>query len=393
VPHTDPHLGKRIATLRKIRRLQQVELASLTGISDSMLAKIEQGRRHPSPDLLDAIAQALNVPPERLTGGPGHSDSRVHLAVPVLQDTIATYELPEPGPVRPLPELDAAVQRCVDWRLNSQYARMVEHAPSLIAELQRAVDTHTGADRLHAARLLAAAYRSADAAAYKHGHRDLSARLVELMRWAADIAGDPALTAAAAYVRTETYLAARSLPSGLRHLQKAIDAAPAARTVPLRAALGALHMRAAVVAGRMQARDVAQAHLTDAEALAGSIPEGVYHGTACGPDSLHIHRLAVATELADRGDLAAAVRSAGEWAPPRSMPAERRSHYYIDLGRAQMQLGQPGHALESLEVARGIAPQHVREHGQVRAELATMVRVSRHPSDRLLAFAQWAQAV
>jgi transcriptional regulator with XRE-family HTH domain len=386
-------LGLRIATTRNARRLSQLELADLASVSPSMIRKVEQGSRAPSDEILHAIADALQVTAEHLLDGPGRSDSRVHLAVPAIQDAIATYDLPDDGPIRPLDQLAAAVHATVERRVNAQYARLVDRLPELLQELARAVDTHRGHDRQQAAALLASAYRSADAVAYKHGYRDLSARLVELMRWAAQISGAPEVAAAAAYVRTETYFAASQLPTGLRALQRAIDAAPAPDTAPLRAGVGALHMRAAVVAGRMRDTGTAREHLAEARRLTGTIREGLYCGTAVGPDSLQIHTLAVAVELNDTQDLRGAVTAASSWSPPRDLPSERRSHYYIDLGRAQMQLGQPKHALESLLVARAIAPQHVREHGQVRAELATMVRLDRGRDQRLVSFAQWARAV
>lgn len=393
MPGTTADLGRRIATIRHARGLTQDQLATAALVSPSTIRKIEQGRRAPSDDVLHAIATALNTTPDHLLEGPGHTDSRVHAAIPAIRAVIATYDLPDGVPLRPLGQLSTAVQVVVGQRLNSEYARLTVGIAPLIAELQYAVQQHNGADRQQAARLLAATYRAADAAAYKHGHTDLSGRLVELIRWAADIAEDPALRAAAAYVRTETFFASRILPAGLRALQTAIDTAPAPNTEQLQAAIGALHMRAAVVAGRMHDPDTARTHLTEAATLTAGIREGIYHGTAVGPDSLQIHRLAVAVELGDAPGLHAAIRTTNTWQPPRDLPSERRSHYYIDLARAQMQLGRRQHARESLQVARRIAPQHVREHGQVRAELATLVRLDRTRDEQLLAFARWARAI
>ncbi|GAA2135611.1 hypothetical protein GCM10009760_14350 [Kitasatospora kazusensis] len=390
---TNSELGLRIATFRSARRLTQQELADLTSVSLSMIRKIEQGRRTPGDDILHAIAEALQVTAEHLLDSSGHGDSRVHLALPAVRAAIATYDLPEDGPVRSLAELSTDVRTAVERRVNAQYVRLAETMPDLLRELARAVDVHRGAERQRAARLLAAAYRSADAVAFKHGYRDLSARLVELMRWAARIAESPELDAATAYVRTETYFAGGALSTGLRALQTAIDAAPPATAPRLRAAIGALHMRASVVAGRMRDTDTARLHLTEAVRLTSGIREGVYCGTAVGPDSLQIHRLAVAVELNETTDLRDAVAVGNTWSPPHDLPSERRSHYYIDLGRAQMQLGQPKHALKSLLVARSIAPQHVREHGQVRTELGTMVRLDRGRDQQLLSFAQWVRAV
>ncbi|MFB7908094.1 helix-turn-helix domain-containing protein [Kitasatospora sp. NPDC056076] len=386
-------LGQRIETARHAAGLTRRQVHEASGVSISMLRKVEDGERWPSDAVLDALAQAVQTTPEELLAGPRRTDSRVHQAVPELQRVIAAYDLPEDGPVRSLRELAADVDQAVEDRVQSQYVRLAEQVPVLLAELFRAVDQARGAEREQVAHYLALAIRSADAVAYKYGYRDLSARLVELMRWAASIAADPALEAAAAYVRMETYFSAGQLDPGLRSLQAAVDRMPAPATEPFAAAAAALHMRAAVAAGRMGRPDEAREHLRDAEALSHQVRERLYDGTAVGPDSLEIHRLSVAVEVGEQEDLRAAVKAAGRWAPPRELPAERRSHYYIDLGRAQMMLGQPQHARESLLVARRIAPQHVREHGQVRAELATMVRLSRGKDEQLLAFARWARAV
>ncbi|MGW2371642.1 helix-turn-helix domain-containing protein [Kitasatospora sp. NPDC001683] len=386
-------LGQRIETARLAAGLTRRRLEELTGVSYSTIRKVEGGERSPGDGVLDALARALGRTPEDLLEGPGRTDSRVHEAIPELQRVIAAYDLPDDGPVRPLHELAADVDRVVEARVQSQYAHLAEQVPHLLGELFRAVDQARGTEREQAARLLALAARSADAVAYKYGYGDLSARLVELMRWAASIVAEPALEAAAAYVRMEIYFSADRLGPGLRSLRAAIDRMPSPTTEPLAAAAAALHMRAAVAAGRMRRADEAREHLRDAEALACRVRERLYDGTAVGPDSLEIHRLSVAVELGEPQDLRDAVAAAARWAPPQELPAERRSHYYIDLGRAQMLLGRPQHAKESLMVARRIAPQHVREHGQVRAELATMVRLSRGRDEQLLQFARWAKAV
>ncbi|MFD4394629.1 helix-turn-helix domain-containing protein [Kitasatospora sp. NPDC058478] len=386
-------LGQRIETARLASGLTRRRLEELSGVSYSTIRKVEGGERSPGDGILEALARALDRTPEDLLDGPGRTDSRVHEAIPTLQRAIAAYDLPEDGPVRSLPLLAADVERAVEDRVQSRYAHLAEQMPQLLSELFRAVDQARGADRERAARLLALAIRSADAVAYKYGYRDLSGRLIELMRWAASIAADPALEAAAAYVRMETFFSVGQLGPGLRSLRTAVDRMPAPTTEPLAAAAAALHMRAAVAAGRMRRADEAREHLRDAGALASRVRERLYDGTAVGPDSLEVHRLSVAVELGQQQDLRDAVSAAARWAPPRELPAERRSHYYIDLGRAQMLLGQPQHAKESLLVARQIAPQHVREHGQVRAELATMVRLSRGRDEQLLAFARWARAV
>ncbi|MGC0313764.1 helix-turn-helix domain-containing protein [Kitasatospora acidiphila] len=386
-------LGYRIATARALAGLTRSQVSEASGVSVSMLRKLESGERSPSDAVLDVLAETLGTTADELLGGPGRTDSRVHRAIPAVQSAIATYDLPDDGPIRPTEALILGVDELTHHRVNSRYGQLAEQVPPLLEELFRALDTATGGHRRRVAHLLTLALRAADAVAYKFGYTDLSARLIGLMHWAADFAEDPALLAAAAYVRIEIYFASDRLSQGLRSVETALDAMPPLNTVTQVASAAALHMRAAVVAGRMRNADQARDHLSLAELLVRQVPERLYDGTAVGPDSLRIHQLAVAVELADPADLDRAMAGANRWEPPRTLAAERRSHYYIDLGRAQMQLGQREHALESLQVARRIAPQHVREHGQVRAQVATMLRLSRGRNEELRAFCRWTRAV
>ncbi|MCL6736734.1 hypothetical protein [Streptomyces neyagawaensis] len=48
------------------------------------------------------------------------ADSRVHDALPAISAAIATHDDPDDGPVRPLHELQKAVEGAVTWRLTAQ---------------------------------------------------------------------------------------------------------------------------------------------------------------------------------------------------------------------------------------------------------------------------------
>lgn len=381
-------VGQRVATARRARHLTQTELATAAQISYSMLRAIERGGRYPSDDTLDAIAAALALDPARLLAEGGRSGGRVRAAMPALSAVLAAYDVPDDRPARPIGELAAAVHEATNWRLGAQYVRLAETLPNLIADLGTAFHATRGGDQVHAARLLVAAYRSADAVAYKFGHRDLSARLVELMRWAGPRTESRLLDAATAYVRTETFFAARAHAAGLRVLETAIDNAPPAADVAAAAARGALHMRAAVIAGRAADTAAAWAHLDDANRLAHQVPEGVYHGTAFGPASVRIHEVSVAVSLGD-GGVQRALDVARQWAPPRDLPSERRSGFYIELSRAQLWSGRRSDAFESLRVARRIAPQHTREHPWTREVTEKLLRLTRADREGLNPFAEW----
>lgn len=312
--------------------------------------------------------------------------------MPALSAAIASYEMPDDGPVRSITELRAAVAAAEGWRLAAQYVRLAEVAPALLGELARALHQAPAGDRPEAAALLVSAYRSADAVAYKAGHRDLSARLVDAMRWAVPQADDPTLTSTVSYVRTEVFFAAHAHDAGLRALEAAVNVAPAPTDEAAAATLGALHMRAAVIAGRAGRPDQADEHLAEARSLAELAPESIYQGTAFGPDSVRIHELSFAVSLGD-GGVQRALEIAREWAPPRDMPSERRSGFYIELARAQTWGGRRADAFESLTLARRIAPQHTRENGWARETAGTLLRLSRSDDGRLAAFAERVGAV
>ncbi|MEU7400021.1 helix-turn-helix transcriptional regulator [Streptomyces sp. NPDC044948] len=385
-------VGQRIATIRRARRMTQADLARAAYVSLATIKGIERGARSPSDDTLDSITTALGIDPSRIVVGSTRTDSRVHAALPSISTAICAYDIPADTRPRPLDELGEDVGRLVQWRLAAQYARIAEHAPHRLTEALGALHHTTGADKLRAAHLVATAARSADAVAYKFGARDLSARLVELMRWAAGQTDDRIAQATTAYVRTETFFAARAHVPGLRALEQAIEASPSPLSHASVAARGALHMRAAVIAGRAGDEDAATLHLDEAQTLGDTVPEAAYDGTQFGPDSVRAHEVSVAVSLG-HDHLQRALTVADEWTPPDTLPAERQSGFWIELARAQVWAGRPDDAFESLKVARFIAPQHTREHPWARESAATIRRLKRADAESLTSFAEWIGAV
>ncbi|WP_329791930.1 hypothetical protein V1227_08300 [Lentzea sp. DG1S-22] len=316
--------------------------------------------------------------------------SQVHAAFPKLRRAIDAFDCPEDGPTRSLAELSAAVVGMNAHRLEARYGLLAEALPDLLAELARASQAVVGGhERRQVEALRALALRAADGLAFKFGYLDLSSRLIDLMRHSAALSDDQLLVAAAEYVRTETFFANGDLTAARRLLIRAADEPSLSSLASPRvaAAYGSLQMRTAVVAGRMGDRSAAHDHLREAYRAASTVPEGVYHGTAFGPHSLRIHELAVAAELRDP----AGVQRAAAWHPPKELPAERRSHYYIELGRVQLELGRHDDAHQCVELAREAAPQHTREHPQVRSTVATLLRY-RPGNSRLVDLAAWTGA-
>lgn len=377
--------GERIATARKLRRMTQPQLAEAAAISASLLRKIEQGSRPVTPAVWSSIAGALDL------AGPGDATpaqwaaSRVEVALPLLRYALDCYDLPEDGPVRSLRELRAATEVATARRLAADYARLADSVPGLITALTRAAHADSG-DGQQAAALLTLAYRAANSIAEKFGHPDLSARTVDRMCWAAARSGDPALVAVAAYVRAEIFLEDHPA-AGIRVLDAAsadlLRDGPSDKLV----IYGTLHMRAGVYAAYAGQPALAESHLAEARDVSRHFPDAIYRGTAFGPANVRIHEIGAAAEMGDRE---AVLHKAAGWQPPLSVPAERRSRYFIELARAQLWAGQRDEALASLDAGRRIAPQDVRHNPRVHETASTLIRLQRNPSEPLLGFARWA---
>ncbi|MFJ6937523.1 hypothetical protein [Streptomyces sp. NPDC101132] len=147
-------------------------------------------------------------------------------------------------------------------------------------------------------------------------------------------------------------------------------------------------MRAAVVIARAGDAGAAHDHLREAAALADGLAEGIYSGTAFGPSSVRVHEVAVAVSLGGE-HVGTALDLAREWQPGDELPAERRSGFYVELSRAQLWAGRPDEAFASLRTARGLAPQHVREHPWAREDIGKILRIKRSTSEALASFAEW----
>ncbi|WP_052168771.1 helix-turn-helix domain-containing protein [Actinoalloteichus spitiensis] len=336
------------------------------------------------------VEVAPAVPPAR--DGSGSEEAAevdlVHAAIPRLRRALDRLGLPDDKPTRNPAELVAEIARASDDRPQSRYGSLARRLPNLISELDHARQIGAADERRHVAALLTLVLRAADGMAFKFGYLDLSARLIDPMRSTAQLAEDPLLLAAVAYVRTETFFATGNLDTAARALELAANDVPDLDTASSCAAFGALHIRAAVVAGRAGKPDRAADHLREARRAAATVPEGVYHGTAFGQDSLRIHELAVAVELRDP----VGIERAAAWHPPENLPAERRSHYFIDLARAQLALGRHEDAYLCLRSARQAAPEHTRAHPQVQQSLSALLRTHGTASSGLLDLAAWARA-
>jgi transcriptional regulator with XRE-family HTH domain len=378
--------GQAIAAARKANGLTQRELSRQAAVSLSLLRKIEQGTRPLSPGVRAALSAALG--PISPAGDDTPALDRLNRALPRLREAMDAYDIPpDPLPTpRPLSELRHMTGSATNWRLASQYSQMAGLLPGLITDLTAAALTGSGHEREQAYGLLALAYRAADAIADKHGRHDMSARATELIRWAAARSADPLMEMMSAYVRAELFFSGQHARSGLRMLDAATRPVPPASEVPLLAMHGALCMRAAVLAAHAGMPEEAADRIAEARSVAQQVPDGVYRGTAFGPGSVRIHELALAVESSD---VSHAIKLAGQWEPPRALPAERRSHFHIEAARAYCWAGHRDQAVTALWQARRAAPQHTRCNPAVGETVRILIRGSRRPPPPLLQLATW----
>jgi transcriptional regulator with XRE-family HTH domain len=380
-------MGEQIAAARKLHRMTQAELAEAAAISVSLLRKIEQGSRPVTATVRSSIARTLGLDNAESSIVARSAGSRVAAAIPHIRSALDCYDLPDDSPLAPLADLRAATNKATTRRLAAHYTSLADTLPQLITALTHAAHSYTGHDQDTAFGLLALAYRAADALCDKFGYLDLSARTIELMRWAAARSGDPVLAGVAAYVRAETFFSNQRPAAGLKALDAASEPLATDGSREALAIYGSMHMRAGVLAACAGLPEDAATHLAEARDIGRHVPDAAYRGTAFGPCNVRIHQVAAAAEL---GDGKAVLRQAAEWRPPPTVPAERRSHYFIELARAQLWAGHRDDTLASLLAARQIAPQHTRHNPRVHETARTLVRLHRHPSDTLLGFARWA---
>lgn len=63
---TNNRLGIRIRALRRLKRMTQQQMAERLSLSASQLSNIERGLKEPNPDLMEKMANVLDIPREEL---------------------------------------------------------------------------------------------------------------------------------------------------------------------------------------------------------------------------------------------------------------------------------------------------------------------------------------
>ena len=386
----DDHTGTRIREQRRLARLTQRELADRLPYSYSLLNQVECGARPATADFIAAVAQALQVDVTILTGQPYVTElqrDRLAELVRPIREALDLYDLGVNPDLqaRPATALIAEADRlCAEVR--ATHLRNAARAlPGAIAELTHAAWA-TPSTKLWQA--LASTYRTAHDITVKLGYYDLSAVALDRMAWAAERASDPCLGAVRQYMRALVYFREGEYTIGQRLIASGhsiVDAADTTREAL--AVTGQLHLGASVIAARARQTSTVVSHISEARQIAKRIGDASgIHWLSFGPTNVALHRMSAAVEMRHYD---AALKQARKIKVPPSLAASRRSHFFIDRARTEMETGYTEAALRSLVDARHAAPEQTRYHPGARETIRGLVHLARRTPDTLNHMAAW----
>ncbi|MFD9422351.1 MULTISPECIES: helix-turn-helix domain-containing protein [unclassified Streptomyces] len=391
---TEEHTGARIARIRKQRGLTQQGLAMRANTSKSLLSKAECGQKPASPALVAACARALGVSTSDLLGQPYAEElrrDRMDALIQPIREGLENWDvaLDWETPPRPVALIRADVQQALVQRRQAQYTDMVRDLPALIDESVQTVHTTTGEEQRQAYECLAGAFRCVFTVAWSFGYIDLATVALDRLAWTAPRADEPGLAAMHAYLRAQTTMSSGRYDIGVRVIDRALrdlDGQDARRPAGIDAMRGVMHLRVAVIAGRMKDREHADARLAEARTIARRTGELPDFGVTWGPVNVGVHAVAIASEMDEFG---LAIELAEDVRIPRGWTRSRAGHHWMDLGRAHAWTGHSDQALDCLQRARRTAPQQTRYHPTARETVLALKRRERARNSSLAQYAEW----
>lgn len=248
---------------------------------------------------------------------------------------------------------------------HSQYESAAESLPTLLT-LVRCHREHDQSFKL--AKLDAEAHQVASALLLKSEQPVLGAIAAERSMTAARASGDELTLASSTRAVVHCLM-------GSGHPQPAADLAARAADqlagavnldqAPAVSVYGALLLRGAIAAARMEDHDHTQTLLDEASRAAGHLgADDNLYWTAFGPTNVAAHRVAAAVELGDAGT---AVRLARTIDINKLDLPERKATLLLDIARALTQWGRWQQAFEAIQGAERYAPEEVRARPVIHA--------------------------
>ncbi|GGM57774.1 transcriptional regulator [Longimycelium tulufanense] len=383
-------MGERVALERKLAGLTQQQLAARTHYSTSMVRAVEQGRTEASTAFLAAVARALRIELEQLTGQPYREEMGAG-TLPDIADIRAL--LAEGSRVRAVDpgdpaELAADLAEVRRLRREDKGRQALSKLPVLLRRLHGAAHAGGEVERGRAYDMLALAYTSTAMLTYRFGFLPLAALAIDRAETAAERAADPRMIPHALVHRGLLLMSYASYDSArdmIREAMRTLEDVP--RDEGALAVLGSAHLRGAIINARSFNLDSAREHIAEAARIGRHVGrETTAYDTNFGPGNVELHRIGV--EL-DGGDPGRAAQEGGTLRLPADMKPTRLGHHHMDMARAWMLAGKPDKALRSLNTMRRIAPQQCRLHPNVRETVRLIAVTERRKTDSLTAFVGW----
>lgn len=291
-------------------------------------------------------------------------------------------------PPRPLPELEAAIERARQLRAVSEYATLAQETPALLAETSCAVLLHAspGRDRERAHWLQAEAAIGAFSVAYKFGYMDLARLALSRMAMAAPQSGDPRQVAAERLKRAQLSAEGPALEQGLRLVRQGLRDLESDGTTETRAMRGGLLLKGGQLTALRTGGQDADEWFDEARVLAEELGETDCYMLAFGPTNVAQHVVAAAGDHDEHGR---AVQLASEVRLPAGYSAARSGQFWIDYARSLALTARRDEAITALERARRVSPLQTRYHATTRLTMGVLLRARGQTPPRVRTFAQW----
>jgi transcriptional regulator with XRE-family HTH domain len=385
----DDHTGARIKEQRRLARLTQRQLADRIPYSYSLLNQVECGARPATDNFVAAVAAALKVDVNLLTGPATVTEiqqGRLAAMVRPIREALDLFDLEPPagrtGP--PLAELVTAADIvCQDVRA-AHLRKAAQALPDLIAGLTHAAQTSPTTATWQA---LASTYRTAHDVALKVGYPDLATVALDRMGWAAERASDPCLGAirqykrALGHKRTEHDLGRRLVQAG--HNLLAGHTSREALAVA-----GQLHLGASAVAAQAGDQTAVASHIAAARELADRIGGEAreVHWLSFGHINVSLHEMGASVAMKHFDE---ALKQARKLRLPPTTLTSRRARFLVDRAVVEMETGHIDTALTHLVEARRAAPEQTRYHPGTRDAVTGLLHTARRTPDTLNHMAAW----
>lgn len=365
----DPEVGKRVEALRRRAGLSRERLASMSGLSATLIKFVENGRRNLTLPAAQRIAPHLGITDLGTLYGPtvqlSLDGKQPHPGVPEVRQAITgtgwrinlTGRPATPDYLRGA--VDAAWQT---WHTSPQQRSEVSALlPGLLDQTQRAARQHEGADRRASLSMLAETYHLAQAYLAWHGDRELMWMVCDRAMGAALDSDDPLTIAGAVWYAAHLLRAVGRVDEAIERLGEAktlITPHVAAGGPQWAAMLADLNLCEALTRGRNGDQGAWAALETADSIIRRALPDGhVGPWTRVSPVLVDVTAVMVAVDL---GDPEQAQRRARSLDPATIPSTERRARHYVELARGTDQEGSPEGTLQLLQQAVGVSREVVQ---------------------------------